>query len=144
MSVTGVLLVRTEGRMLGIRLTDVAEIGDTGAVQRVPSAIPALRGVTSVRGRLVPLFHLGALIGARACPPGVVGNTMVLAQVAGRWIAFEVDGADAAPDEEILTTFLESAAGSWTLGAVRRENGWVPILNLDALAERWQALEQAS
>lgn len=144
MSATGVLLVRTDGRMLGIRLADVAEIGDTGAVQLVPSSIAALRGVTTIRGRLVPLFHLGALIGERACPSGAPANTMVLAQVGGRWIAFEVDGADAAPDEEILTTFLESAAGSWTLGAVRREDGWVPILNLDALAERWQALEKAS
>lgn len=142
MSAHGVLLVRSEGRLLGIRLADVAEVGETGSVQIVPATLPALRGVTTVRGRLVPLFHLGALIGSRDCPAGATAGTMILAEVAGRWIAFEVEEADAAPDEEILTTFLESGAGSWTLGAVRRADGWVPILNLEALAERWQALEK--
>lgn len=140
----GVLLVRTEGRLLGIPLADVAEVGDVGILQTVPATIPALRGVMTVRGRLVPLFHLGALVGGRGCPAAAPGGTMVLAQVATRWIALEVDEADAAPQEEILSTFMESGAGSWTLGAVRRPDGWVPVLNLEALAERWRALEKAS
>jgi chemotaxis signal transduction protein len=144
MNSRGVLLVRTEGRLLGLRLGDVAEVGDVGPVQPVPATIPALRGVTTVRGRLVPLFHLGALVGERRCPSGAPAGTMVLAQVAERWIALEVEEADAAPEEEILTTFMDSGAGSWTLGAVRRADGWVPILNLEALAERWRALERVS
>lgn len=144
MTILGVLLVRTEGRLLGIPLAEVAQVGEIGPVQTVPATIPALRGVTTVRGRLVPLFHLGALVGARGCPTAAPAGTMVLAQVAGRWIALEVDEADAAPREEILRTFMESGAGSWTLGAVRRPDGWVPILNLNALALRWQTLEKAS
>ncbi len=92
----------------------------------------------------MPLFHLGALVGGRGCPAGAPAGTMVLAQVANRWVALEVDEADAAPEQEILTTFMESEAGSWTLGAVRRPDGWIPILNLEALAERWQTLEKAS
>ncbi len=144
MNARGVLLVRTEGRRLGLRLADVAEVGDVGAIQAVPATIPSMRGVVQVRDRLVPLFHLGALVDGRRCPPAAPMSTMVLAQVAGRWIAMEVEEADAAPGEEILTTFMESGVESRTLGAVKRAEGWIPILNLDALAERWQNLEKAS
>jgi chemotaxis signal transduction protein len=144
MTTRGVLLVRSEGRLLGIPLADVAEVTDLGVVQAVPTTVPAMRGVTTARGRLVPLFHLGALVGGRDCPTGGGAGVMVIARVSRRWIALEVDEADAAPREEILPAPMESGAEAWSLGAVRRENNWVPILNLEALAERWQVLEKVS
>lgn len=144
MTARGVLYVLSEGRLLGIPLGDVAQVSDVGAVQAVPGTVAALRGVTTARGTLVPLFHLGALVAGRGCPTGSGSGTMVLARVRGRWIALEVDEVDAAPHEEILSTFAEAGADPWTLGAVRRVDGWVPILNLDALAQRWQVLERVS
>jgi chemotaxis signal transduction protein len=140
MSGRGVLLVRSEGRQLGIPLVDVVEVSGIAGVQRVPAGLPSFRGVMPARGRLVPLFHLGALVGGRGCPAGAGADTMVLAQVRGRWVALEVDEVDAAPDEEILPYPIDRAGAGWTVGAVRRGEGWVPILNLEALAERWQAL----
>jgi chemotaxis signal transduction protein len=144
MTARGVLLVRTEGRVLGIPLADVAEVTEVGEVQVVPATAPSMRGVTTARSRLVPLFHLGALVGGRHCPP-VAGTAMqVLARVAGRWIALEVDEVDAAPQAEILPVPMETGAEAWTLGAVRRGDTWVAILNLEALAERWRVLEKVS
>jgi hypothetical protein len=64
---------------------------------------------------------------------------MVLTRVTGRWVALEVDEVDAAPQEEILPYPIDADANGWTVGAVRRPDGWIPILNLEALAERWQA-----
>jgi chemotaxis signal transduction protein len=136
--------MRSEGRLLGIPLAEVNEVTDVGVVQAVPATMPAMRGITTVRGILLPLFHLGALVGGRSCPPGDAGATMVLARVAGRWIALEVDEVDAAPEAEILPAPMETGAEAWTIGAVRRQNTWVPILNLEALAERWQGLEKVS
>lgn len=144
MTTRGVLLVRSEGRLLGIPLADVAEVTDLGVVQAVPTTVPAMRGVTTARGGLVPLFHLGALVGRRECPRGSGAGVMVIARVRRRWIALEVDEADAAPREEILPAPMESGAEAWSIGAVRRDNVWVPILNLEALAERWQVLEKVS
>jgi hypothetical protein len=66
---------------------------------------------------------------------------MVLARVGERWVAFEVDDVDAAPHEEVLPYPIEHQGTGWTVGAVRRREGWIPILNLEALAERWQALK---
>ncbi|MEO8139409.1 MAG: chemotaxis protein CheW [Gemmatimonadota bacterium] len=144
MTSRGVLLVRSEGRLLGIPLADVAEVTDLGVVQAVPTTVQAMRGVTTARGRLVPLFHLGALVGGRECPSDAGAGVMVIARVNRRWIALEVDEADAAPREEILAAPMESGAEAWSLGAVRRDNTWVPILNLEALAARWQVLEKVS
>lgn len=146
MTTRGVLLVHSEGRLLGIPLADVAEVTDIGAVQAVPTTLPAMRGVTTARGSLVPLFHLGALVGGRNCPSAAAAGAgvMVIARVRGQWIALEVDDADAAPQEEVLPAPMESGAEAWSLGAVRRNDTWVPILNLEALAGRWQVLEKVS
>ena len=56
------LLVSAGGRQLAFRMADVIEVQEGGEVHRVPAGAPALRGVTTVRGRLVPQVHLGALL----------------------------------------------------------------------------------
>jgi hypothetical protein len=50
-----------------------------------------------------------------------------------------VDDVDAAPDEEVLPPPDGSLLAAWALGVVRMKDGWIPILNLDALADRLQA-----
>ena len=67
------------------------------------------------------------------------GRAVVLATVADRWLALEVDDVDAAPDEEVLPPPEGSLLAAWALGVVRMNDGWIPILNLDMLAERLQA-----
>lgn len=134
----GVLLVRTGGRELGLMLRDVIEVSDHGAVWQVPARLPAFRGVIQVRGKIVALLHLGALLGESDCPAGPPSQTMVLV-AAGRWhFALEVDSADAAPDERILPPPEGTGFASWASGAVQRGGGWVPVLNVEALTRRWQ------
>jgi len=135
----GVLLVRTGGRRLGLPLVGILEVGDATVVSRVPGSAPSIRGMVRVRGRLVPLAHLGALVSGGACPAPDPDRSVVLATVADRWLALEVDDVDAAPDEEVLPPPEGSGLAAWALGVVRRDNGWIPILNLDALADRLQA-----
>src|SRR3989442_13114824 len=66
----GYLLVRVDGKAYGLPLARVVEVGDLGDVLDVPRALPAMRGLTPLRGRLVPLVHLGALMGERPAPAG--------------------------------------------------------------------------
>src|SRR2546428_799817 len=93
----GYLLVRVAGQHYGLPLARVLEVGDLGEVLDVPRALAAVRGVTPLRGRLVPLIHLGALLGERA-PPPERGRAAVLVQLGAgdgmRHVAFEVDDAD--------------------------------------------------
>ena len=128
------LLVGAGGRRLAFRMSDVLEVQERGEVHRVPAGNQAVRGVTMVRGRLVPLVHLGALLAHGPCPEDTPA-TIVVAVTAAGLVGFEVDAADALPASEILPP-MEQDALRWVSGVVRREDGWIPVLNLEALAER--------
>lgn len=130
----GFLVVRSERRAYGLPLERVVEVADLGDVMDVPRADPAVRGLTPLRGRLVPLVHLGAFLGGRE-PPDERGRAAVLIELAGRHLALEVDDAD----EVIRGAALPLPDGEslpWALGVAARTAGLVPILDLDALGER--------
>lgn len=131
----GYLLVRVEGRAFGVPLVSVLEVADTGDVLEVPRYTPALRGLTSAKGRLVPLVHLGALLGGRSAPPER-GHSQVLVMLAGgRVAALEVDDAD----EVVREAPLPVPAGEdlpWARGVARRGDDLVPVLDLAAVEER--------
>ncbi len=136
MSGHGILLVGSEGRSLGLPLANVLEVGPVGRVDPIPGGAPAVRGLTLARGRLVPLAHLGALLGGTVCPPLLPDRTQVLTIVGGRWLAIEVDHADAAPADAVLPPPEGSGLAAWVVGVVRQGGGWIPVLNLEALADR--------
>lgn len=130
----GFLLVRAEQRAYGLPLERVVEVADLGDVMDVPRADRAIRGLTPLRGKLVPLVHLGAFLGGRE-PPDQRGRAAVLIELGGRHLALEVDDADEVirgaalplPDDESLP---------WAVGVAARTDGLVPILDLEALGER--------
>ena len=137
MSGQNLLVVRSGGRAFAIRYADIVEIGDRAAWQQVPARIDALRGVTQVRGRLLPLVHLGALIEGHA-PPAEAAPLMVVAESQGWWVALEVDEVDSAEVEDFLGEEQDGGLSGMSAGAIRREGRWIPVLNLEALARRWQ------
>ena len=134
----GFLLVRVEGRPYGLPLTRVLEVSDLGDVLDVPRVVPAMRGLTPLRGRLVPLVHLGALMGERPAP-AERGRTAVLVEIGAgegvRQVAFEVDDADDVVREAALP-LPGSESLPWAAGVARRRGGLVPILDLEALGDR--------
>jgi len=137
----GYVLVRVAGRPYGLPLGGVLEVADLGEVLDVPRSLPAVRGLTPLRGRLVPLVHLGALLADRAAPPDR-GGTVVLVRLGGRVVAFEVDEADDVVREEPLpvprgeSLPWASGVGRGRVGSGAGGGGLVPILDLDALGER--------
>ncbi len=134
MSRAGYLLVRADGKAYGLPLACVLEVGDLGDVLDVPRTLAAVRGVTPVRGRLVPLIHLGALLGERA-PPAERGRAAVLVELGSRHVAFEVDDADDVVREAALPV-PRGESLPWAAGVARRRGALVPILDLDALGDR--------
>ena len=130
----GYLLVRVEGRAYGLTVGRVLEVADTGEVRDVPRTLPALRGLTPLRGRLVPLIHLGAFLAGRAAP-AETGRTVVLVELRGRQVAFEVDDADAVVREPSMPV-PRGQSLPWASGVAEQDGALVPILDLEALGDR--------
>lgn len=140
----GYLLVRAAGKAYGLPVARVLEVGDTTEVLTIPRKLPAMRGLTPLRGRLVPLVHLGAfLTGGEAPPPPPAATsaarTVVLVELgaSGKQVAFEVDDADAVVREQPLPV-PRGQTFPWAAGVAMQEGGGglVPILDLDALGDR--------
>src|SRR2546428_224434 len=106
----GYLLVRSEGKSYGLPVGRVLEVGDATEVLSIPRKLPAVRGLTPLRGRLVPLIHLGAFLSGRPAPAleGVLryqGSAVPLIDLRKRL------GVEAPQREETRTVILEFEGG---------------------------------
>lgn len=135
MSAGGWLLVRAGGRTVGIALDQVVEVLDLGPVYPVPSSEPAVRGVTTCRGRIVPLVHLASLLdGSGAAPSG--GGTAVMLELGGRRLCLEVDDADEVLHEPGLPVPPDVSL-PFAVAVVRQGTGIIPLLDLTAVGARF-------
>jgi chemotaxis signal transduction protein len=128
------LLVRAGGRRVGLALTHVVEVMDPSVAHPVPSVEPAVRGVAQVRGRVLPVIHLGALLAGLPCP-AIRGGAAVLVDVEGRRVCLEVDEAEIVSREHGLPVPAEIAM-PWAVAVARHPEGLVPLLDLTALGTR--------
>lgn len=128
------LLVRAGGRRVGLALANVVEVLDPGVAHPVPSIEPAVRGVAQVRGRLLPVIHLGALLDGLPCPL-IRGEAAVLVDVEGRRLCLEVDQAEIVSRELGLPVPRETAI-PWAIAVARHPDGLIPLLDLTALGTR--------
>ena len=132
MSAEGWLLVRAGERRVGLMLEQVIEVLDLGPVHGVPSTDPAVRGVTSFRGRIVPLVHLATLLGT----PGGAGGTAVLVRLDSRRVCLEVDDAEDVLREPGLPVPPEISL-PFTVAVARRPEGILPLLDLTTVGDRF-------
>jgi chemotaxis signal transduction protein len=131
MSAPGWLLVRAGGRRVGLMLDQVVEVLDLGPVHPVPSTDPSVRGVTSSRGRIVPLVHLATLLGGT----GGQGGTAVLVRLDARRVCVEVDDAEEVLREPGLPVPPDISL-PFAVAVARRPEGIVPLLDLTAVGTR--------
>lgn len=131
MSAPGWLLVRAGDRRVGLMLDQVVEVLDLGPVHPVPSTDPSVRGVTSSRGRVVPLVHLATLLGST----GGQGGTAVLVRLDNRRLCVEVDHAEEVLREPGLPVPADISL-PFAVAVARRPEGIVPLLDLTAVGDR--------
>ena len=130
----GYLLVRVGGKRYGLRLDQVLEVVDGVDVSPAPKVHAAVRGVTRMRDKSVPLVHLESLI-ANSAAPTIIEDTAVLTRCQGSLAAFEVEDAEAVATDE-PGDVPEAWQSPWVCGVVKREGSIVPIIDLDVLGER--------
>jgi chemotaxis signal transduction protein len=130
----GYLLVKAGSRSVGLALEQVIEVLDPGEAFPVPALEPAVRGVTRVRGRIMPLVHLGALLDGSNCPVQR-GDAAVVVELSGRRVCLEVEAAESVLAGSGLPV-PPDAAMPWAVAVARTENGLLPLLDLTALGAR--------
>ena len=122
-------------RLVGLPLDQVVEVIDPGTSFSVPASEPALRGVAVIRGRILPLVHLGALLDGSACPAERT-DTGVLVELAGRRLCLEVEEAEWVLYDPGLAV-PPGPALPWAAAVARTDRGLVPLLDLVALGARF-------
>jgi len=135
---SGYLLVRAGREEYGLPLEAIEQVIPAIDLLPAPATLPAVRGVVPLGGRLVPLVHLAALL-TDGVPPDRPAGTAVIARIAGRPVALEVDEALHVEREAPLPV----PAGwelPWALGVARRGGALIPVVDLAALGERLMAL----
>ena len=131
----GHLLVSAGARLVGLPLDQVVEVLDPGTSFPVPTSEPAVRGVAVVRGRILPMVHLGALLDGTACPTAR-SDTGVLVELGGRRLCFEVEDAESVLYDAGLAV-PPATALPWAAAVARTDRGLVPLLDLVALGARF-------
>jgi chemotaxis signal transduction protein len=132
--VRGCLLVKANGSSYGIRIDQVLEVRDGFEVHQAPGLRSAVRGVTPLRGRLVPLVHLGALV-TNTTPSQDPCPTLVLVQVDSKLLALEVEDADEVASEDLLPV-PDAWQLPWACGVCQRGPAMIPVIDVELLAER--------
>jgi chemotaxis signal transduction protein len=132
--VTGCVIVRSGARTLALPVGAVDEVLTLEPALGAPGVVAAVRGVAPVRGRLLPVAHLGALL-ADGAPPAAVATTGVVVVTGGRRLVLEVDEA-----EDLVTLPVEELPrgwqGLWATAAVRRAGALIPMVDIAWLVNR--------
>jgi purine-binding chemotaxis protein CheW len=131
------LLVSIAGREVGLAIEHVLEVVDLAGTFPVPVQEPAMRGVVDVRGRLLPVFHLAAMLDGSECPADR-SDVGILTRVGVAKVCLEVDAAEAVIAEEVLPV-PPGERLPWAVGVAQRDGTLVPILDIKALGARLQS-----
>ena len=133
----GFLMVRLGERRVGLPIGSVIAVESPGDLHPVPARDPACRGVTSKRGRLMPVLSLAALV------ERVPGDepTAIVVQLGDNFCCLLVDDAEAIVEGDLLPV-PPGETLTWATAVVRRPEGLVPLLDIAALGERLSISEE--
>ena len=135
------LLVTAGRARVGLPVAQLEAVTDAGDIVSIPAAEPAMIGVTTVRGATLPVISLARLLGGGESPAAT--DTFVLVNAGGMRICLAVDDAETL-SRGVPMPLPPDGAMPWARAVLRDGNGFVPLLDLEALAERLAATGRAS
>jgi chemotaxis signal transduction protein len=128
-----VLAIRLGGEAHALRLSEVAGLFAQRNIVRLPSALPELLGLVSLRATIVPVYDLGALLG---CPRQPEPHWLVLAASAPIALAFEeLEGYRRLPTASIIAGAASIEVGAGTRELVRIGTELRPLVSVSSVTE---------
>lgn len=128
------IVVRSGDRALALPIAAVEEVVTLETPLAAPGVVAAVRGVVAVRGKLLPVAHLGAMLADAAAPPEAGTAGLVVASAERRFV-LEVDEA-----VDLVTVAPEALPhgwrDTWASTAVRTTGTLVPVIDLEWVAGR--------
>jgi purine-binding chemotaxis protein CheW len=133
------LTFRSEERVYALPAGQVAEVIRTTPLARVPQAPKSLLGLANLRGVVMPVASVRAMLGRNETPATSMSRLIVLDGAAPVAVAVdEVTGLVAVPDRDIRRgeTELSTLAGEELRGVFQSGGKIAKILDMDALLTR--------
>lgn len=131
------LAIRVGERPLALRLSEVAGLFIDRTVTRLPTMVPELLGIMTVRGALVPVYDLAALLGwSTSTRP----RWMVIAAGTRVGLAFDQLEGHLRLPRQAITTHQDANASRHVLEIAQLDDSTRPVISLpsvlDAIASR--------
>jgi purine-binding chemotaxis protein CheW len=127
--------VRVGAELYALPVAHVLEVGEMRTLTAAPGASRATLGVCNLRGDLLPVFDLGAVLGL---PRTDAPQRMLVAERGGTLAGFAVDEVT---DVDELPEADQEADSELLLGAALIEGSLVGVIDVDRL---FDTLEQAA
>ena len=135
-----ILVFVVDGQEYGVTLEPIVEIVRHRGATPVPYADPAIEGIVPLRGRMVTLFDLRRCLD-RPARPSERSAQVVVIDSSGDLLGLVVDSVNRVavlpPDAlEPLPAGLRQGPPGMLGGALRHKDGYVLLLELDAMVKR--------
>jgi purine-binding chemotaxis protein CheW len=121
------LRVRAGGEDYALPVKDVIEVAELGRITPVPGASSAVLGVRNLRGAVLPVVDLAAVLGLPRTEPC---QRIVIAEQAGCRAALAVDSVTGV---EQLPVAAEETESPHLIGAVLSDGALVGVLDVGSL-----------
>jgi chemotaxis signal transduction protein len=133
------LLVTAGSLRVALAVAQLEAVTEGTEVVAVPVAEPAMTGVTTVRGETVPVISLARLLGTA---PAQDADAFVVVRTGGVRLCLAVESAETLAKGEVMPLPPDGAM-PWARAVLRDGDSLVPLLDLEALAERLAATGRA-
>jgi purine-binding chemotaxis protein CheW len=130
---------RLDGEEFGLPVETVREVIRVGDITRVPQSPPHIRGVTNLRGRILPVVEIRTRLGLAPLVPRSTAR-IIVAEVRGRVLGLLVDSVaqvQKVPADRVVATPDEVKAGhsDYLTGVVQLYDRLLILLDLPRALE---------
>jgi purine-binding chemotaxis protein CheW len=127
------------GSDYAVPVRDIAEIGSIPAISRIPNVPEFVRGLTNLRGEVVPVLSLQLLLGVQDAPSYGKGRVLFLQSrdgiAATALLVDDVKGIQRIPSQQLeqVTGLMDDKVTSVLRGVHGRGDRLLNILDLEQL-----------